>query len=69
MKCPMLTMYATTFKIPEEYQDRDCLGDECAWWYQENEACSMLTLAQGVTYLHKASLVIAARMPKDLAPR
>ena len=39
MKCPLLTPYAVTFRTPQEYQDRDCLGRYCAWWDKGEKAC------------------------------
>ena len=46
MRCPMLTMYATTFKPPEEYEDRDCLKEECAWWDENADCCAVLELSR-----------------------
>jgi len=33
-----------------------CIKEECAWWHKDNETCSILTIAQGVVYLHKELL-------------
>ena len=41
----------------------ECIEKECAWWYKENNTCSILTLAQGSTYLHAVLLAIEAKMP------
>ena len=55
MKCPMLTMYATTFKLPEEYKDRDCLMQECAWWddYRQGQ-CAIKKFFNSVGYISSA---------------
>lgn len=58
MKCPLIPqMKYTTFELIES-QPGDCLKEECAWYYKENQSCSMLTLAQGSTYIHKVLLAI-----------
>lgn len=50
MKCPMLTMYAITLKKPEEYKDRECLKDDCAWWLEDTQLCSIKELALETRY-------------------
>ena len=63
MKCPL------TFKThyyPEKavaIRGGDCLKEECAWWFRENSGCSVLTLAQGSTYIHKVLLSMEKKMP------
>ena len=63
MKCPLRN---TTTHFPDEQvgiDTWDCLQDKCAWWYKENNACGILTIAQGATYLHKALVALDSKMP------
>jgi len=61
VKCPLLQRYLIQGEDNALEALDNCLQEECAWWYRENECCSMLTLAQGSTYIHKALLDIANR--------
>ncbi|KKN37943.1 hypothetical protein LCGC14_0758300 [marine sediment metagenome] len=45
MKCPMLTMYAITYKPPEVYEDRDCQEGDCAWWIPQGNVCAITSIA------------------------
>ena len=58
MKCP-LTYDAYSSEDGQRVGEWDsCLEAECAWWYKDNSCCSILTLAQGSIYIHKAALSI-----------
>lgn len=63
MKCPMLTMYATTYRDPEEYRDRDCLKDDCAWWDTTFEWCSEQTKAHELHALRVELQELKQKMP------
>lgn len=63
MKCPMLTMYAATFKTPEEFKDRDCLKEECAWWGKDIVGCSILGLEASLSQIGVVLLEMKDKMP------
>ena len=63
MKCPMLTMYAMTYKKPEEFKDRDCLKEECAWWQREIGNCIIYQMGMEVGTLCCLLEQIADRLP------
>lgn len=65
MKCPLFCIGDRRVQLGEETEYGDCLKEECAWWYRENHACSILTLAQGGTYIHKVLLEMATKMPHE----
>ncbi|GAJ24745.1 unnamed protein product [marine sediment metagenome] len=65
MKCPMLTMYAVTLKTPEEFKDRDCLKEECAWWNSEVAACSVVSLVLELSTLSEIMAGIKFKMPHE----
>jgi len=62
MKCPMLTMYATTFNTPEEYRDRDCLKKECAWWIDDLLMCSIKAIGLETRYTQQRLADLAERL-------
>ena len=65
MKCPILVAGYWS-SVPGVNTSRtDCLKEECAWYHSKNQACSMLTLAQGSTYVHKVLLAIESKMPPE----
>jgi len=63
MKCPMLTMYATTYTEPDKYQDRDCLKEECAWWDHDEKVCSFVSLTLVLDDVREQLAFIAKKMP------
>ena len=65
MKCPMLTMYATSFKPPEEFKDRDCLKEECAWWDEKFEQCGIKTVLCTLVGLDRELVELVAKMPHE----
>lgn len=68
MKCPLFQAGWLMKDNVGTSSEADCLEDDCAWWYKENNTCAIVTLAQGSTYIHKVLLTLANKMPKDLAP-
>ena len=58
MKCPMLTMYAITFNPPEEFRDRDCLKEECAWFRPGDQECSIAILAATLDEIAKTGFPV-----------
>jgi len=65
MKCPMLTMYAATSKRPEEYEDRDCLENDCAWWDKHSAKCTVLLVSQNLQLLLSAIVTGVTKMPHE----
>jgi len=63
MKCPLLTMYATTFDTPERFQDRDCLKEECAWWDEAEKECVIIFLEKDLAGIWTMLLGIKDKMP------
>jgi len=63
MKCPIFRHAEMSLGTPYLTEGSDCLKEECAWWYKNNERCAVLTLAQGQVYLHKVLLSIENKMP------
>ena len=58
MKCPLLQRYLIQEHPLEKDIIDDCLKDECAWWYEDNQCCAVLTIAQGAVYQHLAILAL-----------
>jgi len=63
MKCPLRNASIQYTDEEVGIDTWDCLKEGCAWWCEENNACALLTLAQGITYIHSELLMIEKRMP------
>jgi len=61
MKCPLLMVATATSGLINRTDIDQCINEECAWWHKANEACSILTIAQGVVYLHKELLSLKGK--------
>jgi hypothetical protein len=53
MKCPLLTMYAITLDKPENYHDRDCAQEECAWYIGSIPMCAIPGIAYELNQLNE----------------
>ena len=51
MKCPLLTMYTVRIVNTSGFSQRDCIEQECAWWDEEKNCCSLKVIAKELTKL------------------
>ena len=63
MKCPLFTTNSKPEHLRDHPEYSDCLQEQCAWWFKNNGVCAVLTLAQGLVYLHKVLLSMENKMP------
>ena len=69
MKCPILTATIERLTGMTEYPPLDCLKEGCAIYDDKNRQCSKVTATEQFLRIANALNAIAAKMPKDLAPR
>ena len=65
MKCPMLLPIIYQLGGLPNGDEDECKKEDCAWWYEDNSQCAILTLAQGAVYLHRVALSIGEKLPHD----
>ncbi len=54
MKCPILSAPTVRTAFTAYFADVDCLKEECAWWDEEKNCCSVKVIAKTASrYLYK----------------
>ena len=51
MKCPMLMYEYLPEESPTQGKHSDCVKEECAWWDEEKNCCSIKVVAKELTRL------------------
>jgi hypothetical protein len=46
MKCPLRSLSSKGAYDQAQYEDLDCLKEQCSWWDDGHPGCSILTIAQ-----------------------
>lgn len=68
MKCPLMAIAYSALKDIDYMKEISCLKEECAWYSDSEQACSMLIIAANLAGTVAALGEITKKMPKDLAP-
>ncbi len=66
MKCPIRYNVWVDKENKPILLDQDCLKEECAWWYRENNACSILDICADIEGLHETLIDLVEKMPHEL---
>lgn len=63
MKCPLFGLgYIASRKVNGSISI-DCIKEECAVFDEDNEQCSLLTLARGIFIFNKQMIDLLNKMP------
>ena len=65
MKCPLQEIGVYKEDGTHHWVPRDCLKEECAWWHEGDQSCSVKDLASNLFLI---SLSLAALVTKMLTP-
>ena len=68
MKCPIRSFSYKGEYGQDQYEDMDCLQEECAWWDKDNSQCGVTTLANGMWILDQLVTGIVKKMPPHIPP-
>ena len=49
MKCPLCLIFDPPSQLGVESDYSTCLQEECAWWDEEKQACSVKVIAKELT--------------------
>jgi len=63
MKCPIRHASVIGAYDQTQYEDLDCLKEECAWWNSTNGMCAILQLSKSVYYAGLFLPLIEEKLP------
>lgn len=64
MKCPLLTLGALNLYGNTDGKTPNCLKEECAWWVDELNQCSMPIMAIQIGYVRLELAAIAKELSR-----
>jgi len=65
MKCPLL--WASVLNSPRQVKEKhgDCIKEECAWWYENDQCCAITNIARDSTLFLLAFQALVNKMPHE----
>jgi len=63
MKCPIRNQQYKGAYGQDQYEDEDCLKDECAWWHPTTQSCEVSRIAGNLSGINNALISILEKMP------
>lgn len=63
MKCPLIIYVKSSPYQGEETEQGDCLKEECAWWDEESERCSVFVGMMSLEWIKLRLEMIEAKLP------
>jgi len=63
MKCPLRSQQYKGAYDQDQYEDEDCLKEECAWWVKASESCAMEAIPRVIGYVGSTLKELGEKMP------
>lgn len=65
MKCPLFTTSSIDKGGIVDYKRRECLKEECAWWYDDGARCALLDICLTMNTIDLQLQEICEKMPHE----